>query len=477
MTVDNSAVRLVQRPLDVHVPLIIVGAGACGLVAALAARDQGAEVLVLERDAVPRGSTAMSSGLIPAAGTRWQAALDVKDTPALMASDIQEKNGYQADPAIVAMVAQRSASTLHWLADKHGIEFSLVTGFLYPGHSVMRMHGTPRRTGDELMGALTLAAQKAGVDIVCDAQVTALLRDIDGAVCGVEICRPDGSSEQIGCDAIILASSGFGGNADLVRQNMPAMGQAVYYGHAGNQGDALRWGEAIGARVRDVSSYQGHGSLAWPHQTLITWSVMMMGGLQVNSLGERFSNEHEGYSEQARKVLGQPGGIAWNVYDHRIHQAAMEFEDYRMAQMAGAVIHADSIEDLARAMQVPAETLTATLARTWALADDRDSSRSADPFGRSFDPSQKLVAPFCAIRVTGALFHTQGGLEVDTQARVLDQDGKPIAGLYVGGGAARGVSGSGDSGYLSGNGLLAAVMLGATAGENAALQVLQKQSD
>ena len=342
---------------------------------------------------------------------------------------------------------------------------------------MMRMHGTPRRTGDELMGALTSAAQKAGIDIVCDAQVTALLRDTSGAVCGVEISRPDGTSEQIGCDAIILASSGFGGNADLVRQNMPAMGQAVYYGHAGNQGDALRLGDALGARVLDVGAYQGHGSLAWPHQTLITWSVMMMGGIQVNSLGERFSNEHEGYSEQARKVLGQPDGIAWNVYDNRIHQAALEFEDYRMAQMAGAVIHADSIEDLARAMEVPVGPLTDTINRTWELADDDDSSRSADPFRRFFDPSQKLVAPFCAIRVTGALFHTQGRLAVDTQARVLNQNGEPIAGLYAGGGAARGVSGSGDSGYLSGNGLLAAVMLGATAGENAALQVLQKQSE
>ena len=475
MTVANSGIKIVQRPLDVHVPLIVVGAGACGLVAALAARDKGAEVLVLERDAVPRGSTAMSSGLIPAAGTRWQDASDVKDTPALMASDIQDKNDHQADRAIVDCVALRSASTLHWLADSHGIDFSLVTGFLYPGHCVMRMHGTPRRTGDELMGALTSAAQNAGVDIVCDAQVAALLQDTDGAVCGVEIRRPDGSSEQIGGNAIILASSGFGGNAELVRQNMPAMGEAVYYGHAGNQGDALRWGQALGAQTLDLGAYQGHGSLAWPHQTLVTWSVMMMGGIQINSLGERFSNEHEGYSEQARRVLEQPGGIAWNVYDSRIHQAAMAFEDYRMAQTTGAVIHADSIEELALGMQVPLGPLTDTLTRTWALAEGHDSPRSADPFGRSFDRSQKLVAPFCAIRVTGALFHTQGGLAVDTQARVLDQNGRPIPGLYAGGGAARGVSGAGDSGYLSGNGLLAAVMLGATAGENAALQVLQKQ--
>lgn len=469
-TPADSGILTVQDQPETHVPVVVVGAGACGLVAALAARDAGAEVLVLERDAIARGSTAMSSGLIPAAGTRWQQAHAVTDSPALMASDIQHKNHHEADPAIVDWVAGRSAATLHWLADRHGIEFSLVTGFLYPGHSVMRMHGTPRRTGDELMGSLTNAAERAGIDVLCDAQVSHLLVTPEGTLCGVRITRPDQSTEDIGCDALILACSGFGGNAELVRQNMPAMADAVYYGHAGNQGDALRWGAALDARTGDIGAYQGHGSLAWPHQTLITWSVMMMGGVQVNRLGERFSNEHEGYSEQARRVLAQPDSIAWNIFDDRIHTAAMEFEDYRQAWAAGAVLKADTVESLAEFMQVPAQALTATLAQTQALCEEGQT----DAMGRHFGPDQRLNAPFYAIRVTGALFHTQGGLIVNNQARVLRNDGTPIPGLYAGGGAARGVSGSSDRGYLSGNGLLAAVMLGATAGENAARQVLGK---
>lgn len=446
------------------VPVLVVGGGACGLVAALAARDAGAEVLVLERDAVPRGSTALSSGLIPAAGTRWQAAAHVQDTPALMARDINQKNGERADPGIVQWLTERSARTLHWLADRHGVEFSLVTGFLYPGHSVLRMHGTPRRTGDELMGALTNAAARAGVDIVCNARVNALLTDVHRRVRGVQVVRPDGSTEQIGCQALILASSGFGGNAELVAQHMPAMASAVYYGHAGNQGDALRWGQALGAQALDVAAYQGHGSLAWPHQTLISWSVMMLGGVQVNALGQRFSDEHQGYSEQARKVLSQPMGIAWNVYDQRIHEAAMAFEDYRQAQSAGAIVQAESVSELARLTDLPAVALEATLTDV----AHRAQVGGTDAFGRSFEPAHRLQAPYRAIRVTGALFHTQGGLAVDTQARVLDLAGQPIAGLYAGGGAARGVSGAGDDGYLSGNGLLAAIMLGATAGESAA---------
>jgi fumarate reductase flavoprotein subunit len=85
--------------IEPQVPVLIVGGGACGLSAALAARDQGIDALVLERDALPRGSTAMSSGFVPACGTRWQKALGIEDTPALMAQDIQNKNHQHAHPA------------------------------------------------------------------------------------------------------------------------------------------------------------------------------------------------------------------------------------------------------------------------------------------------------------------------------------------------------------------------------------------
>lgn len=464
---EAVAVRQVAYLPEFGVPVVIVGAGACGLVAALAARDAGADVLLLERDALPRGSTAMSSGLIPAAGTRWQSEAGVDDDAQQMAADIQAKNHREADPQIARTVTQRSARTLHWLADQHSIPFSLVTGFLYPGHSVLRMHGTPKRTGEELMGALINAVQAKGIDLLCEAKVsTVLVSDVDPKrIVGVELTRPDGSKESIGCQALILASSGFGGNRALVARLIPDMGEAVYYGHTGNQGDALRWGHALGAQALDLSSYQGHASLAWPHQTLVSWSVMMLGGVQVNRFGARFANEHEGYSEQARRVIAQPDSVAWNIYDKRIHDSVLQFEDYRQAVEAGAVVFADDIKTLAAKTSMPPACLAHTLAEVDRYATDKSTP---DVLGRHFDPAQRLVAPYCAIKVTGALFHTQGGLAVDTQARVLDKAGQPIPGLFAGGGAARGLSGKGDSGYLSGNGLLSAVVLGAIAGESAA---------
>ena len=454
-----------DRAPEAGVPVLIVGAGACGLTAALAAHDAGAEVMVLERDPVPSGSTALSSGFIPACATRWQAEAGVEDNADRMAGDIQAKNHDQGDPALARAVCAESGPTLEWLADAHDQPFVLLSGFLYPGHSVLRMHAHPDRTGAALIGSLTAAVERAGIDLVCDAAVQDLIADAEGRVLGVVIARPDGSTEELGCDALILACNGFGGNPEMVRRHIPEMADALYFGHTGNRGDAVAWGRDLGAVAAQMGSYQGHGSVAHPHGALITWALMMDGGIQVNADGRRFSNEHEGYSEQSVKVLAQPGGIAWNLYDRRLHEMGLEFEDYRGAVETGAVREAADVTGLAEMIGCDADVLEATLKQ----AADHAAGTSPDPQGRDFTGATALAGPpFYAVRVTGALFHTQGGLAIDPAARVLRKTGEPLPNLFAGGGAAVGVSGSGVEGYLSGNGLLTAVVLGRLAGEGAA---------
>jgi fumarate reductase flavoprotein subunit len=449
---------------EAHLPLLIIGGGACGLVAALSAKAAGVELAVLERDAFPRGSTFMSSGFVPASNTRFQREKGVEDSPAIQAEDIQHKNDAEADPQMVSVLTQQSGRVVEWLADVHDVPFELVEGFLYPGHRRLRMHATPRRTGEELMGSLLNACEREGVYILTETRVIELHVDHAQCVRGITLQRPDGSRESIGCDALILACNGFGANPKLIEQYIPTMRDALYFGHESNTGDAVQWGEALGASLRDMHAFQGHGSLAWPHQTLISWALMMQGGVQINVEGQRFSNEHGGYSEQAAKVIAQPQQRAFNIFDGRIHTMAMDFEDYRNAHEAGAVKTFDTLEAMAQGLNLPLPTLTATFAQMQALGETGD----VDAYGRGFTSELALIAPYHAIQVTGALFHTQGGVEVDTEARVLRTDGSAFPNLLAAGGAARGVSGSNDKGYLSGNGLLSAVVLGAISGETAA---------
>ncbi len=457
---DNPGIAPPPARFDAHVQTVIIGAGAAGLVAALAAREAGQAVLLLERDSVPSGSTALSAGLIPAAGTRFQARAGIKDDAARFAADIQKKAEGQNDAALVDLMAGQAAPVIDWLADRFGLPFSLVDDFDYPGHSRRRMHGLPGRSGQELIDALRSAAEGAGADILCEARVTTLFVQAD-RIHGVGFTRPDGATEALGCDRLILACNGYGGNPALVARHMPKIAGALYFGHPGNQGEALAWGQVLGARIQHPGAYQGHGNVAHPHGILITWAVITEGGFQVNALGHRFWNEAQGYSEAARAVLSQPGGEAVTVFDARIAEVARQFADFRQAEAQGAIRHAETMADLAVQMGLPGPALE----ESFASFEAAKQGQGRDPFGRVLAGAASLSPPFCAVRVTGALFHTQGGLAVDAEARVRRADGGVFSNLFACGGAACGVSGAGDAGYLSGNGLLSAVTLGRLAGQ------------
>ncbi len=462
-----SRARVLTEPdprFEAEVRVAIIGAGAAGLTAALACRDEGVEPLVIERDPVPRGSTSLSAGLIPAAGTRFQRERGVADDPEAFAADIQAKAHGAADPELVRTVATGAAPSVEWLADRFALAFSLVHDFDYPGHRHRRMHGLPSRSGAELVDRLRSAAEAMEVPLLTEARVTTLIADPAGRIRGLVAERPDGRTERIGAGAVVLACSGYGANKALVRRYIPDLAEAVYFGHPGNEGEAVLWGEGLGAALRDMTGHQGHGSVAHPQGILVSWAVIMEGGFQVNLEGRRFWNEASGYSEAALSVLKQPEAIAWDVFDARIAGIARQFEDFRNAEAGGAIVTAATPEELAARTRLPAEVLAATFAE---VAAHKHAGRR-DGFGRDWSRVTALAPPLCAVRVTGALFHSQGGLAVDHQARVRLASGGVIPNLFAAGGAACGVSGPDASGYLSGNGLLTAVVLGRIAGGRAA---------
>lgn len=463
-----SVVSAGPEPFELVADVLVIGAGACGLCAALAARDGGADVVVLERDKTPLGTTAMSTGLIPGAGTRLQREAGIDDDPVTFAEDLLRKSNGTADAGFVHALCAESALTVDWLVDRHHIPLSLFKAAeSFPGHSRARLHGTPNRSGEELVASLLSAAIDAEANIVTDARVTALVTDPDRTVRGVIVARPDGSSERVGCRTLILATCGFAGNAEMIAQFIPELAGIDAHTHPGAQGDALRWGAHIGAATADLDAYQGHANVAAGHGLLISWLSVSEGGFQVTSTGHRFSDESRGYSEQAVDVAAQPGGFAWTIYDERIDQIMSEIGEYRDARAAGATMTAASVADLARAIRVPVEALAETMSTIAALC----STSGTDRFGRQFSPRLQLHPPFMAAKVRPALFHTQGGLVVDRTGRVIDTLGVPLPNLFAGGGAARGVSGAGAGGYVAGNGLMSATTLGRIAGRTAARQV------
>ncbi|MBO9651844.1 MAG: FAD-dependent oxidoreductase [Variovorax sp.] len=452
---------------DAQVPVAIVGGGACGLTAALMLADAGIECVVLERDAVPSGSTALSSGFIPAPGTRVQRERGVtNDSAARFAADIQSKAHGRASQVLVDAYSKAIGPALDALQERHRLDWILLDGFLYPGHSVHRMHALPQKTGAALMARLQSAAETAGIPVLTQAVVDTLVVNPDDRVIGIEYERPDGHRETLGCDVLLMACNGFGGNSSMVRELLPEMAEATFGGHVGNDGSAVLWGETLGARLRDLGGYQGHGSWVTPQGALMSWAVIMEGGVQINREGRRFHDETQGYSEAAVHVLAQPGGVAWNVFDAPLLELARGFPDFCDAEAAGALRRCETVADLAACIGCDETVLAGTLS---ALGE-----KAPQPDGRLF--SRGLEAPYYAVKVTGALFHTQGGLDTTGDMRVLHSDGTPFDNLLAAGGAAGGVSGDAVWGYLSGNGLLSAVAGGYIAAQTAAALVSSGES-
>ena len=446
--------------------LVVVGAGACGMVAALAAARRGVRVLILEKGNAPGGNTTRSTGLIPAAGTRLQREAGVPaDTPELMAGDILEKNGYESDPEITRLLCEKSGSLVEWLMDEIGCEMLCYTDFLYPGQSRHRMHGPEESYGSELVRQLECAIRdEPRIELRTDTPVEELLWD-GSRVTGVETAY--GTTEA---GAVILALNGFGGDREMVREYLgQEAATALYYGSPNNTGEGIRWGVDLGAATGHMSSYQGHASVAFPDGPLVTWAVVVNGAILVNREGERFGYETVGYSEYAGAVMAQPGGQAWEVFDEEVYEASLGTRFDEVVE-AGKVRRFENLEELAETFGLPAGTLEATVERTNRSA----RGLAPDPFGRDEFSGGSLEPPFYGVHVRGALFHTQGGLKVDSHARVLKRDGDHIPGLYAGGGTAVGLSGSGYRGYSSGNGLLAATVLGKIAGEAASSEVVAR---
>ena len=447
------------------VDAVVAGAGAAGLAAAISAAQRGASVLLLEQSETFRDGccTSMSTAMIPAAGTRWQREQGIDDDPAVFAADIAAKTKGSADLTATNALTAVGPRLVDWLADGCGIELELVTDFLYPGHTRHRCHTVSDRAGSTLLRLLLEAAQRtSGLELVTPMRLVDVELDpLTGAVCAAIAETPAGARERVTTGNVVLATCGFGANAELVRRHCPEIASGLYHGGDGANGDGLVIGERLGAATAFLDAYQGHGSVADPHSVIVTWATVVHGGVIVNALGERFGDESTGYSEFARQVIAQPGAQAWTVIDERIAALLEPFHDWQRLRQAGAIRRADGVEELAALVGCPAASLAATLAATDEQA--RGTAARPDPFGRTAWEAP-LAAPYVAIRITGALFHTQGGLRTDGSARVLRPSGEPIPGLYAAGGAAQGISGHGADGYLAGNGLLGALGLGLLAG-------------
>ncbi len=435
--------------------VIVVGAGGCGLMAALAAADAGASVLVLEKTDAPGGGTALSSRGIRAAGSTLQKAAGIQDDPTLWAADILARNGGTSDPEQVRTLTEVSGSMVDFVGRVTDLEFEL--GRFVFGHNVQRSHSWSdhQTITDYLYRA---AAKDDRIEIRFGTPVVDLWLTDDGAVQGVVT-----ATGRIAARTTILAPGGFGANPDMVARFIPIAAGIPTPSHKGSTGEGIEMAVRAGAVLVDMDSFQPYPAYVHPSGKLVSPEVIFSGGIMVDGAGKRFVNEMRYPGPLSTAMLGLPGKSAYEILDQGIFEKHSSTHLGALDDLVvdGVVAHADDVPSLATALGIDPDGLERTLESYAAVPQGE-----VDEFGRTV--TTRLTPPYYGVKVHVALFQTQGGIKIDTQGRVLRADGSTIPGMLAGGGVARGISGPGSEGYMPGNGLIASLGMGYIVGREAA---------
>jgi fumarate reductase flavoprotein subunit len=422
--------------------------------AALVAAKKGARVLVLEKTDKPGGGTAFSSKGIRAAGSRRQRETDVADSPELYARDILGRNNNESDVEFTRRLTETSGRVADFLTDVAGVEFEL--GEFAFGHSARRSHSW--KANKTITDFLYEAVQREkNIRVRFSTAARALRQDASGAVTAV--VTDDG---DIAARKVLLAAGGFGASRELLAQYIPKAVDIPFPGHHGSTGDGIKMGIAAGAATENMAAFQPYPAYLGPGKRAVPPEVALSGGIMVDSSGKRFVDETRYPGGLGKKMLDLPGKHAYEIFDERIyrlHSSGPRGLGDLFA--AGLLKKAESLGELATLLDIDGQSLEQTIRQY----NDAAAGGGKDQFGRVLP--QPLNSPYYGIKVSVALYHTQGGLKVNSNGQVMRADGSIIPNLYAGGGAAAGVSGKGVEGYLPGNGLLVSLSLGMRAAEHA----------
>nr|WP_276933569.1 flavocytochrome c [Globicatella sulfidifaciens] len=432
--------------------IVIIGAGGGGMAAAITAQEAGADVAIFEKMPIAGGNTSKSSGGMNASETKFQKEQGIEDSNDLFYEDTLEGGKGTNDPELLRYMVDHSAEAIDWL-DSIGITLNNIT--FSGGASVKRIHRPEdgSAVGGYLVEGLLRNIHEKEIPLFVNSEVTKI-NETDGKVSGVNV-TVEGEEKTINAKAVIIATGGFGGNLEMVSEIKPELEGFVTTNHEGATGDGIRMAEELGAAVVDMDQIQIHPTVEQSTSYLVTESVRGEGGILVNQQGERFTDELLTRDKVSANIIDLPEKYAYIIADQRLKESVTAINQY---EEKGIVTKAETIEELAEKLEIPAENLKATL-DTWNEAvknqEDKDFGRTT---GMEYDLSH---APYYAIKIAPGIHHTMGGLKIDTETHVLREDGTAIEGLFGAGEVTGQVHGSN---RIGGNAVADIIVFGRQAG-------------
>ena len=495
------------KDIEETVDVVVVGAGGAGMTAAITATDAGKKVIVVESQPIAGGNSVRSTGGMNAAKTPYQDKNEFKEAAgvektlataaekfadnatitALAATVKSQWDAYQVNPQgyfdsvelmeldtliggkgknnpeLVKALAENSAAAIEWLASI-GADVKNVGAF--GGASVKRIHrpvnadGKVTAVGAYIVPILEKNLQDRNVQFLFDTTANEIIMK-DGKAVGIKATGKDGHKVTINAKSVVIATGGFGANAEMVEKYKPELKGFATTNAEGAQGQGIEMATAVGAATVDMDQIQIHPTVHIEEDGnahLITEGLRGDGAILVNAEGKRFYDEVSTRDKVSAAIIAQPDKSAWLVVDQSMVDKSAVIAGYIKS---GYTVTGATYEELAKAMGVDEATFVSTM-NTWNQAVE---AKSDAEFNRTSFANPLTAAPYYAIKITPAVHHTMGGIVINPKAEVLNEKGEVISGLFAAGEVTGGVHGAN---RLGGNAVADFVVFGRISGQSAA---------
>ena len=397
---------------------VVVGAGGAGMMTAVELKNGGQDVVLLEKQAVPGGATLLAATYFVAVDTDLQKeagkGLPIED---FVASQLKKNPDFNAEN--LTRLLENSYDSLDWLNERGANLTRPMSNYqigIADGSSL----------GVTLVQILKEEVEKADVDLRTETEVTEIIME-DGKVAGVKAVGPEGEM-IIHADNVVLATGGYAASADMVAEYAPEWAGTPFTTAVGNTGDGHEMAKAVGANLTHMDNVRMNPSV-YTAENGSSYSLSVAraeGGIMVNVNGERFCNDYyPDYTQLSRWMLEQEGDHVYIVFDQKSVDTSSRLAGFKEQ---GFLMEAETLEELAALMEVPAENLVATVEKYRGFIDQGEDTE----FGRTTNMNTRIdQAPYYAVKVKPGIQVTLGGIEVDSNMQVMSTEGTQIEGLYA----------------------------------------------
>ena len=438
--VEKRAAITEEKQADV----VVIGAGIAGITAAITAAENGADVILLEKQGVFGGSTTRSEGMIMGAGTDFQAENGVEDSADAMFADMMAV--YNDEPTLdvnlLRKTVDESGPMINWYLN-HGVQFEHLEAIsAIPPRHIRRSH-VSYGAGDGLMEKMVAAAQSNDkITILMKTPAIALIQE-NGAVVGVKATNTYGDDITIHAANTILCAGSYGGNMDLLAELNPNI-TAISYTGSGD-GDGWTLAKEAGAKMIDIGymagSYMYFPYGYWDGAAVLPGSPTQayFNTIQVDSKGTRLVNEDAFTFDYGDPLFDNGDQFGWSIvgkaFDEAHPELYLEGLDDRFTVNGKEyciTYKADTLDELAELTGMDASTLKATVERYNASCD----AGVDEEFGKDPQYMERVDAPYVAYMLTAVVSDGYSGCAINEKAQVLDEEGNAIPGFYAAGACA-----------------------------------------